>query len=201
MNIMFVCTGNTCRSPMLARMFADYARKVGFGCAADSAGMKGGGSPVNPKAACTLAARGLDSDGHISKVFGDAEAGWADFVFTMDEGQRDELRLRYPELRVECLSAFCGSEIADPYAEGRRITTRRRTFSRHCSPLFWTLSKKIPRKRKRTRERPFRDSMTCRGHSPASSSLKILMCSSSSRIMRSRRVFTLSVCRASTVRS
>lgn len=115
MNIMFVCTGNTCRSPMLARMFADYARKVGFGCAADSAGMKGGGSPVNPKAACTLAARGLDSDGHISKVFGDAEAGWADFVFTMDEGQRDELRLRYPELRVECLSAFCGSEIADPY--------------------------------------------------------------------------------------
>ena len=57
----------------------------------------------------------LDEDGHISKVFGDAEAGWADFVFTMDEGQRDELRLRYPELRVECLSAFCGSEIADPY--------------------------------------------------------------------------------------
>ena len=110
MNIMFVCTGNTCRSPMLARMFADYARKVGFGCATDSAGMKGGGSPVNPKAACTLAARGLDSDGHISKVFGDAEAGWADFVFTMDEGQRDELRLRYPALRVECLSAFCGKQ-------------------------------------------------------------------------------------------
>ena len=50
MKITFVCTGNTCRSPMLARMFEDYAAKVGFECVTDSAGMKGGGSPVNPKA-------------------------------------------------------------------------------------------------------------------------------------------------------
>lgn len=114
MKITFVCTGNTCRSPMLARMFEDYAAKVGFECVTDSAGMKGGGSPVNPKAAHSLALRGLGAAEHVSKVFGEGEAD-SDFVFTMTEEQRDKLRAEYPSLRVECLSLFTGEDVADPY--------------------------------------------------------------------------------------
>lgn len=114
MKITFVCTGNTCRSPMLAAMFADYAAKVGFDCEVACAGMKGGGSPVNPKAAHTLAARGLSAEGHLSSVFGERDAD-SDFVFTMTEEQRDKLRAEYPSLRIECLSVFTGEDVADPY--------------------------------------------------------------------------------------
>lgn len=114
MKVVFVCTGNTCRSPMMAAMFRDYAKKVGFGCEVACAGMKGGGSPVNPKAAHTLALRGLSAEGHVSSVFGEKDAD-ADFVFTMTDEQREELRSRHPSLRVESLSVFAGGDIADPY--------------------------------------------------------------------------------------
>lgn len=114
MKVVFVCTGNTCRSPMMAAMFRDYAKKVGFDCEVDSAGMTGGGSPVNPKAAHSLAARGLSADDRLSRVFGEGEKD-ADFVFTMTDVQRDELRTRHPDLFVESLSLFAGGDIADPY--------------------------------------------------------------------------------------
>lgn len=114
MKLVFVCTGNTCRSPMLAAMFADYAAKVGFECVTDSAGMKGGGSPVNPKAAQTLSLRGIQAASRLSKVFGGSEED-ADFVFTMTDVQRDELAAKHPGMRVESLSLFVGSDVADPY--------------------------------------------------------------------------------------
>ena len=85
MKITFVCTGNTCRSPMLMAMFSDYARKVGFDCVTDSAGIMGGGSPVNPKTVCVLRARGIDVGDYTSKVFDGKLAEESDFVFTMTE--------------------------------------------------------------------------------------------------------------------
>ena len=39
----------------------------------------------------------------------------ADFVFTMTDAQRDELRTRHPDLFVESLALFAGGDIADPY--------------------------------------------------------------------------------------
>ena len=115
MKITFVCTGNTCRSPMLAAMFADYAAKVGFDCEVACAGMKGGGSPVNPKAARTLAARGLSAEGHLSSVFGERNAD-SDFVFTMTDEQRDEPASRHPSPREESPPLFLAGPVVDPYA-------------------------------------------------------------------------------------
>ena len=113
MKLLFVCTGNTCRSPMMARMFADYAAKVGFSCETDSAGMKGGGSPVNPKTVCALSARGLSAGEGVSKVFGEREAA-SDFVFTMTDAQRDELKAAYPSANIVSLSLFLGHDVPDP---------------------------------------------------------------------------------------
>lgn len=119
MKIVFVCTGNTCRSPMLQHMFADYARKVGFECETESAGIVGGGSAINPNAAHVLFVRGMNADSHVSSVFGDKLAEEADFVFTMTQEQCEGLRLRYPKLNVVSLSDFCGHDISDPYGLGQ----------------------------------------------------------------------------------
>ena len=115
MKITFVCTGNTCRSPMLMAMFSDYARKVGFDCVTDSAGIMGGGSPVNPKTVCVLRARGIDVGDYTSKVFDGKLAEESDFVFTMTEEQKRYLSENYKNARVECLDLFGGNEVPDPY--------------------------------------------------------------------------------------
>lgn len=115
MKITFVCTGNTCRSPMLAAMFADYARKVGFACETDSAGVTGGGSPVNPKTVNVLKSRGINASDGVSKVFDENLAETSDFVFTMTKEQKDYICARYARAKAYALCDVCGKDIADPY--------------------------------------------------------------------------------------
>lgn len=121
MNVTFVCTGNTCRSPMLAFMFARYAAENRLDVNVDSAGIKGGGSPVNPHAVAALASRGIAGEEVAtfrSKAFDAESARRCDLVFTMTEEQKDELSERYPDLAVECLAEYAGKEIEDPYGKG-----------------------------------------------------------------------------------
>lgn len=116
MKVAFVCTGNTCRSPMLAAMFADYAAKVGFECEVASAGTDAKGEPVSAEAARVLAARGLSAGNRVSRLF-DATDAQSDVVFTMTDAQRDLLAMRYPGMRVTSLSEFCGADVEDPYGK------------------------------------------------------------------------------------
>lgn len=115
MKITFVCAGNTCRSPMLMYMFRDYAKKVGFECETDSAGLMDGGSPVNPNTVAVLKSRGIDAANYVSKTFDDALAAQSDYVFAMTDALRDALLEKYPSCNVRSLSEVAGTEIADPY--------------------------------------------------------------------------------------
>lgn len=121
MKITFVCTGNTCRSPMLAAMFADYARKVGFACETDSAGVTGGGNPVNPKTVNVLKSRGINASDGVSKVFDENLAETSDFVFTMTEEQKNYLLAQHADAKVYALCDVCGKDIADPYGREQSV--------------------------------------------------------------------------------
>ena len=115
MRVTFVCTGNTCRSPMLMFMFARYAAEKAIDVEVDSAGVKGGGSPLNPYAAETLAERGIQ--GEEAERFA-ALAAKSDLVITMTEEQKDLLNAQFPDVRAECVSSLSGKEIDDPYGKG-----------------------------------------------------------------------------------
>jgi len=88
--ILFVCTGNTCRSPMaeaIARhlidqgLLGDEPRLV-----VASAGVAAmGGAPVTPEAAAALVALGIDHDGASSPLT-DEMMRDADLVFGLTEG-------------------------------------------------------------------------------------------------------------------
>ena len=82
--VVFVCTGNICRSPMaelmLARAFADAG--MGDDVAVDSAGTTDweAGRPIDERAAAKLTELGIDSHGHRARRFEQEWYGERDLI-------------------------------------------------------------------------------------------------------------------------
>lgn len=124
--ILFVCTGNTCRSPMaeglfrrlLAERLACNIEELGDrGFIVASAGLSAamGGRP-SPHAVEVLKQREIDLTEHESQPLSGRLLQQADHVFTMTRGHRDAILKECPEAadRVQLLSRK-GSDISDPY--------------------------------------------------------------------------------------
>lgn len=83
--LLFVCTGNTCRSPMAEAIARHRAQELGWtGLEVRSAGISAStGSPPSEGAVRVAARRGVDLSGHRSTLLGDEEAEWADLILVM----------------------------------------------------------------------------------------------------------------------
>lgn len=82
--VLFLCTGNSCRS----QMAEGYARTLGEGVIeAQSAGIEAHGQ--NPRAIAAMAADGVDISAQESTRLNDAMLDWADIVVTVC-GHADE---------------------------------------------------------------------------------------------------------------
>ncbi|MBA3315670.1 MAG: Sua5/YciO/YrdC/YwlC family protein [Planctomycetota bacterium] len=127
--IMFVCTGNTCRSPLAEAMFRKMLAER-LNCSEDeltrhgifvtSAGISAGYDM--PAAAESLALAeefGLNLARHRSRPLTDELLGRADHVFAMTAGHRDSILSVRPDLagRIHLLSRE-GLDIADPIGGG-----------------------------------------------------------------------------------
>ena len=115
MHLLFICDGNTCRSPMAAALAAamlppgDCASSAGVG-AAD-------GQPAAAPAAAAIAETGGDLSGHRSRQLTPAIAAEADIIFTMAHRHIAQVAALSPASRVLLLSAAAGEQgdIDDPY--------------------------------------------------------------------------------------
>ncbi|MCH0539196.1 low molecular weight phosphotyrosine protein phosphatase [Streptomyces sp. MUM 203J] len=128
MHISFVCTGNICRSPSAALVFAERLRRAGLadGVRVTSAGTGPwhAGEPIDERAAGTLARHGYPV-GHVAAQVGDVHLG-ADLLLAMDRGHEKALRrLADDPSRVRLLRSFdpdaaaAGDlEVPDPYYGG-----------------------------------------------------------------------------------
>jgi tRNA threonylcarbamoyl adenosine modification protein (Sua5/YciO/YrdC/YwlC family) len=122
---LFICTGNTCRSPLaegfFRKMLADRLH-----CAEDeladhgymvmSAGMSAEpGLPASLESIEAARRAGVDLRGHESQPVTDRLLEQADRIFTMTQSHRDALLASYPRLapRVELL-ARDKTDISDP---------------------------------------------------------------------------------------
>lgn len=123
--VLFVCTGNTCRSPMAEAMFRKMAaEKLGVapdcleeqGWSVMSAGVAAmTGGQASDLAVTVMAQRGVDLRAHEAQPVSEALVRYADYIFTMTPSHRQAIVLQWPEAsdRTTTLAAD-GCEIFDP---------------------------------------------------------------------------------------
>lgn len=115
MNVLFVCTGNTCRSP-IAEGYLSHSRPD---VTVDSCGLCDGGLPISENSRLALAEIGIDKSNHLSKPISKKLIDWADKIICMSASHKEILN----SLGVEC--EILGGGIPDPY--GCDITVYRKT--------------------------------------------------------------------------
>jgi len=109
MKILFICSGNICRSPMAAELLRARARGAGMeDLVVDSAGTLGiEGEPASRETIAAAREIGLDVTSHRSKGVTEAGVRGADLVLVMERQHLDDLarRFRGPGRRL-LLGAF-----------------------------------------------------------------------------------------------
>lgn len=123
LHILFVCTGNTCRSPMAAAL----ARKMlaeqegcdprdleARGIHVCSAGISGGSGPASSGAVKAMAKRGIDLGDHSSTLLGVDMIRQADHVFVMTASHLDSLLSMAPWAKEKTQTLLESHDVVDP---------------------------------------------------------------------------------------
>lgn len=128
LNILFVCTGNTCRSPMAEQIFNQQARDLS--AHATSAGLNAQeGSPINPLAVEALKGLGYSPTEHSSKLISTEAVEVADVILTFTQSQKIELGQRFPAAsgKLFTISEYANAglseieDVPDPYGESQVV--------------------------------------------------------------------------------
>ena len=132
--LLFVCTGNTCRSPIAKGLFGKYlAEKIG--CRIDqlekigykilSAGTSGIiGMPASAEAVAACAARGSYITAHRSTALTKLLIEQADCVYAMSNAHRQQILALSPGAADKCFLLAENVDIPDPIGQPQEVYDR-----------------------------------------------------------------------------
>ncbi len=117
MNILFVCTGNTCRSPMAAALFNKIAMEKNLDVRIESAGLfANDGDRASANSIAAMKDYGIDLSSHRAKTVNGELLKQVDLALTMTVSHKTALE-QYLGDKVYTLCEFAGEngDIPDPY--------------------------------------------------------------------------------------
>lgn len=116
MNILFVCTGNTCRSPMAEVMMIELLKEKGIkGVEVSSAGTSVSfSSGASYNSIMTMAKKNIDLTSHTSRMLTDGMLSAADAVYTMTRSQAAMVKRMFPGFSGK-VRPLAERDITDPF--------------------------------------------------------------------------------------
>lgn len=121
--LLFICTGNTCRSPMAEGL----AKKIlGPGVDVSSAGMGAWvGQPASDQALTVMKTQGIELSSHHARQVNPLLLQEADWIIPMTKEQETRLGARYPEYigKIRRLGDWgvMSKDIVDPFGGSFKI--------------------------------------------------------------------------------
>ena len=126
-NIVFICYGNICRSPMAEMIFKDMIYKNNkrylLSCVSRGTSMEELGNDIYPEARDILAENNISIEKHSAKQFNKEEYEKYDYIIVMEErNRRDLLRIigEDKDNKIKLLLDFTNNpgDIEDPWYTG-----------------------------------------------------------------------------------
>ena len=125
MNILYICTGNTCRSPMAKVLTEVEADKRNLGYTVRSRGMAAhDGEGMSHGALKVLAEEGINGSFHRAKTLTEKDLVWADKIYVMTHTMAANLKRGWPAYSDK-IEPFAEKDVIDPF--GADITIYRFT--------------------------------------------------------------------------
>ncbi len=162
--VLFVCTGNICRSPSAEGILRAMARKRGLDrlLEIDSCGTYGYhvGEPPDERAVESAAKRGYDLSGLRARKLEPADFQSFDYILAMDGGHLEQLRHYQPaeaRAQIHMMMAFTpgsgSGQIADPYyGSDRGFEVMLDQLEHGCAALLDHLDQRLQHERPAGRE-------------------------------------------------
>ena len=124
--VLFVCTGNICRSPTAEGVFRHFADSAGVEVEADSAGTHGYhiGEPPDPRTIAAAAKRGFDLKPLRARRVKHEDFNQFDLILAMDGGHLAHLEAMRPKDARAAVKLFLDyhpekkRDVPDPYYGG-----------------------------------------------------------------------------------
>ncbi|MGJ8697440.1 MAG: low molecular weight protein arginine phosphatase [Verrucomicrobiaceae bacterium] len=124
--VLFVCTGNTCRSPMAEGIFRKASEGKGYEVGSAGVAAMPGGS-ASRETVDSLKDRGIELEGFRSRMVDEEMLKEAEAVFCMTEGHLEMLEMMFPQYEekyhLACdfaeVDGRVGVDVPDPIGMGR----------------------------------------------------------------------------------